>query len=82
MQPDAHDFLVGPAQRQVQEPQRIKQRLGRVPEGFQQGLEGDFGSPRAFGMAAHAIDHYQQGGMLGHGHRDPVLVLLATPEKT
>ena len=65
-----------PAQRQVQKAQRIEQRLRGVPEGLEQDLEGDFGGARTFSVATHAVHHDQQCGMLGDGHRHPVLVLL------
>ena len=81
VQPDAHHFLVGTAQRQVQKTQGIEQRLRGVPEGLEQDLEGDFGGARTFSVAPHAIHHDQQCGVLGDGHRHPVLVLLPAAEK-
>jgi uncharacterized protein (TIGR00255 family) len=82
VQPDAHHLLMGTAERQVQESERIEQRLRGMPERLEQGLEGDLGRARTFGVAAHAVHDHQQHGMLGDGHRNPVLVLLATPEET
>jgi hypothetical protein len=70
------------AQRQMQETQRIKQRLRGVPERFQQRLQRDFGGARPFSMATHAVHDNQQRGILGDRHRDPILVFLPGTEKT
>jgi len=72
---------VRPAQGQVQEPQRIKQRLRGMPEGLNQDFQGDFGGASTFGVTAHAVYHHQQNGMFGNGHRDPILVLFPAAEK-
>ena len=75
------DFFVRAAQRQVQEAERIEQRLGRVPEGFEDHLLRDLGRARAIGVAAHAVDDDEQRGVLGDRGGDPVLVLLAASEQ-
>jgi hypothetical protein len=82
VQPDAHDLLVSPAESQVQETQRIKQRLRGVPERFQQDVQSDLGGAGTFSVATHAVRYHQQRGMLGDRHRDPILVFLPAPEKT
>ncbi len=81
MQTDAHHFFVRAPEHEVQETKRIEQRLRGMPERFEQGLEGDLGGARAFGVTAHAVHHHQQCGVLGDGHRDPVLVLLPASEE-
>ena len=78
---DAHDFLVRTAQRHVQKAQRIEQRLRGVPERFEHGLLRDLGGTRAICMAAHAVDHEQQGRVLGNGRDDAVLVFFARPDE-
>ncbi len=65
----------------MQKTQRIEQRLRGVPEGFHDHLLRDLRSACAVGVSAHAVDHQQQGGLLRHRGRDPVLVLLAPAEQ-
>ena len=50
-------FLVRTAEREMQEAERIENGLRRVPERFDQRLDGGFGRAGAIGMAAHAVDH-------------------------
>ena len=73
--------LVDAAERQVQEAEGIEQRLRRVPEGLDQQLLRGLGSERTVGMAAHAVDHDQQRGVLGHGDGTTILVVLAPPDQ-
>jgi hypothetical protein len=62
---ELHDFLVRASERQVQETERIQDGLRRVPERFDQHLDGGFSRLGAIGMAAHAVDHDEQRGVLG-----------------
>ena len=78
---ELHHFLVRAPERQVQEPQRIEQRLRRVPEGLDDHLWVTSRGARAFGVAAHAVGHHQQRRVLGDGHAHPVLVFLAPAEQ-
>ena len=75
------DFLVRAAEHQVQESQRIEERLRAVPEGIEHDLAGDLRGARTVGVAAHAVDDDQQRRMLGDGGGYPVLVLLAPAQK-
>ena len=69
------------AQRQVQEAERIEQRLRRLPEALDQRLLRDLGGALALGVAAHAVARDQQRGLLGHGDADAVLVGIASALK-
>jgi hypothetical protein len=60
----AHDGLVGAAELQVQEAERIEQRLRRVPERLDQRLLRGLRGGGAIGMAAHAIDDDDQRSLL------------------
>ena len=60
----------------MQETQWIKQGLRGMPESLQQRFQGYFGRARTLGVATHAVDDHQQCRMLGHGHRNPILVFL------
>ena len=75
------DLLVRASERQVQESERIKQRLRRVPEGFRDHLLGDLRGARAVGMSAHAVDRDQERGVLGHRGADSILIFLAPTEQ-
>ena len=66
---------------QVEEAQRIEQRLRGMPEGIEHDLAGDLRGARTVGVAAHAVDDDEQRRMLGHGGGDPVLVLLAPAQE-
>ena len=79
--PSLHDFLVRAPQRQVQEAQRIEQRLRGVPEGLDDHLLGYLGGAGAIGVTAHAVDDDEQGGVLGNGRAHPVLVLFAPTQQ-
>ena len=70
-------LLVSAAQRQMQESERIEDGLRRVPERFDQHLDRRLGSARAVGMAAHAVDHDQQRGMLRDRDRNAILIVGA-----
>ena len=74
---ELHDFLVRAAKSQMQEAERIEERLRRVPESFDHDLLRDLGGLRAVGVAAHAIDHDEQGRVVGDRDSDPILVVLA-----
>jgi hypothetical protein len=67
---------------QVQESERIEQRLRRLPEALDHRLLRDLGGPLAIGVTAHAVAGDQQRGLLGHGYADAILVGIAPPLKT
>jgi hypothetical protein len=70
------------AQRQVQESERVDQRLRRLPEALDHRLLRYIGSPLAIGVTAHAIARNQQRGLIGHGYTDAILVRFASALKT
>jgi hypothetical protein len=74
---ELHDFLVGAPERQVQEAERIEQRLRRVPEGLGDHLLRHLRGARAVRVSAHAVDRNQERCMLGDRRADPILILLA-----
>jgi hypothetical protein len=78
---ESHHFLVRAADRQMQEPQAVEERLGRVPEGVDDHLLRDLCGARAIGVASHAIDDDEQRRVLGNGRADPVLVLFAPAQQ-
>ncbi len=55
--------------------------MRRLPERLEQGRQRRFRGARAFGVAAHAVDHDQQHRMIGGRHRDPVLVFFAVADE-
>ena len=71
-------FLVRAAERQMQESERIENGLRRVPEGFDQRLDGGLGGLGAIGMTSHAVDDDEQGGMLGDRDRHAILIVGTT----
>ena len=81
MAPSFDDFLVRAAERQVQEAERIEDGLRRVPERLDQRLDGGFGGARAVGMPTHAVDHDQQGRVLGDRDGDAILIVGAITEQ-
>ncbi len=74
-------FLVRAPERQVQESERIEDGLRRVPEGFDQRLDGGLGGLGAVGVTAHAVDDDEQGGVLGDRDGDAILIVGATSEQ-
>ena len=74
--------VVRPAQRQMQEADRIEHRQRRLAEGIEQALERGVGGAAAIGMAAHAIDDHEQRGLIGRGDGDAVLVVFAVTDQT
>ena len=78
---NAHDLFVRTAQGHVQKAQRIEQRLGCMPEGFEKRLLRDLGCARTISVPAHAIDHDEQNRMLGNRRDDTILVFFARPEQ-
>ena len=64
---ELHDLLVRASERQVEEPERIEERLRGVPEGLEHDSLRDLRGARAVGVAAHAVDHHEQRRMLGDG---------------
>src|SRR5437588_577690 len=78
---ELHDLVVRLPERQVEEPERIEERLRRVPESVQDHPLGDGRGARAVGVAAHAVDDHQQRRALGDRGHDPVLILLAPAEQ-
>jgi len=69
------------AESHVQEAQRIKQGLGRMPERFEKSLLRDLGGACTIGVPAHSIDHDEQNRMLGNCRDDTILVFFARPEQ-
>jgi hypothetical protein len=65
----------------VQEPQWIKQGLGRMPERFEKSLLRDLGGARTVGMPAHPVNDNEQNRMLGDCRDDTILVFFARPEQ-
>ncbi|GMU69197.1 MAG: hypothetical protein AMXMBFR37_15290 [Steroidobacteraceae bacterium] len=78
---ELHDLVVRAPEGQVQEADRIEQRLRRMPEGLDQHLERDVRGALAVGMTAHAVDGDQHRGVLGDCGRDAVLVVLARSDE-
>ena len=76
------DARMRSAERQVQETERVHQRLGRLPEALDHRLLRHLGGPLAIGVTAHAIAGNQQRGLIGHGDTDAILVGFATALKT
>ena len=79
--PQLDHLLMRPAHRQMQESERIENRMGCLPEGLEQRRQRGFGRSRAFGMAAHAVDDDQKDRLIGGRHRDAILVLLAMADE-
>ena len=67
---------MGPAEPQVQKPERIEQRVGLLPEGTDQRCARRLCGAGTVGMSAHAIDRDQHHGTLAGGDRDPVLIVI------
>ena len=65
---ERHHVLVRGTERQVQEAERIEQRLRRLLEALDHGALRDLGGALAVGMAAHAVAGDQQRGLLGDGY--------------
>ena len=65
----------------MQEAQGIENRMGCLPEGFEHGRERGFRSARALRMAAHAVDHHQEHGLIRGRHRDSILIFLAVADQ-
>ena len=65
----------------MQEAQRVKYRVGRLPEGFEQRGERRLGSTRALGMPAHAVDYHQQHGLFSGGNGDAILIFFAVSDQ-
>ena len=82
MQPDLYHFLVSASEREVQKAKGIEDRLGRVPERFEQHLLRHFRCASAVGVAAHAIHHHQQARMLRDGRRHSILIVFSMTEET
>jgi hypothetical protein len=75
------DGLVHAAQGEMQEAERVEQRLRRVPEGLDQQLLRRLCRERPVGMAAHAVHDDHQRGVFGHGDRTTILIVVAAPEE-
>ena len=75
---DVEARLVRTAEREMQEAERIENGLWRVPEGFDQRLDGSLGCLGAVGMAPHAVDDDEQGGVFGDRNRHAILIVVAT----
>ena len=75
---ELRDFLVRAAERQMQEAERIEDRLRRVPEAFDQRLDGGLRGLGAIGMTTHAVDDDEQGGMLRDRDGYAILIVVAT----
>lgn len=76
-----HDVVVRSPEGQVQEADRVEQRLRRVPERLDERLQRRLGSTRAVGVAAHAIDRDEHRRMFGDGGRHAVLVVVARSDE-
>ena len=74
---DRDDGRVRAAEREVQEAERIEQRLGLCAEQVEHHLAGDFRRARAVGVAAHAVHDDEQRRTVARGDRGAVLVVLA-----
>ena len=61
---ELRDVVVRPAQRHVQEAERIEHRQRGLAERFEQALERGVRGAAAVGVAAHAVDDDQQRGLL------------------
>ena len=70
-----------PAERHVQEAQRIEQRLRGMPERFEHGFLGDFGRAGAIGVPAHAVDDREQDCPVRVGDGDSILVFFAVADQ-
>ena len=76
--PELRHFLVRAAERQVQEAERVEDGLRRVPEGFDQSLDGGLGGFRAIGVPTHAVDDDEQGRVFGDRDRHAILIVGTT----
>ena len=65
------------AQRQVQESERVEQRLWQVVEHVQHDPASGLGGARTVGMAAHAIHRNQECRAVADRNRGAILVVLA-----
>ena len=74
---DRDDGRVGAADREVQESERIEQRLGLGAEQVEHHLAADFGGARAVGVAAHAVHDDEQRRAFARGDRGTILVVFA-----
>ena len=79
---ELRDVVVRPAQRHVQEAERVEHRQRGLAERFEQALERGVRGAAAVGVAAHAVDDHQQCGLLLRRDRDAVLVVFAVSEET
>ena len=52
------------AQRQMQEPQRIENRVRGLPKCLEQRRERRLRGARSLGVTAHAVDDREQNGLL------------------
>ena len=67
---------------EVQESQRVEERLWGMPEGIEDDFPRDLRRARTVGVTAHAIGDEEQRRVLRHRDGDPVLVLFATAQET
>lgn len=65
----------------MQKPERVEQRLRRVPEPIDQRALRDLGSTLTFGVTAHAIAGAEQHRLLGKRDVDPILIGIALAPK-
>jgi len=65
----------------MEEPERIENRMARLPEALEHRCQRRLRSLRAFGMAAHAVDHREQRCILGNCDRHSVLIVVAMAEQ-
>src|SRR5579863_9433088 len=74
-------LLVGAADGQVQEAERIEERLRRGGERFHDRLLGHLRGARTVRVSAHAVDHQQQRCVLADRGVHPVLILVAPAQQ-
>jgi hypothetical protein len=71
---NVHDLLVGGTECQVQEAERIEERLGSRAKALSDGLHRDYRGLLALLMSTHAIAGDQECRVVGDLGRDAVLV--------
>ena len=65
-------------EREVQESQRIEDGLRRVPERFDECLDGSLGGLGAIGVTSHAVDDDKKGRVLRDRDRYTILIVGTT----
>jgi hypothetical protein len=78
---ERHDRLMRAPETELQETERVKQRLRQAPEHFQHDPATGFRRASAVSMPAHAIHHDQERGIVTDRYGNAVLVLFAIPDQ-